>query len=67
MDDLVSSDDVFFAATGITDGELLDGVRYSGHGAETSSLVIRGLTGSVRWISAEHNFDILNPISEIEY
>ncbi len=67
MDDLVSSDDVFFAATGITDGELLDGVRYSGHGGETSSLVIRGMTGSVRWISASHNFDKLNPISEIEY
>ncbi|MBS1248486.1 MAG: Fructose-1,6-bisphosphatase class 2 [Chloroflexi bacterium] len=67
MDDLVSSDDVFFAATGITDGELLDGVRYSGHGGESSSLVIRGMTGSVRWISANHNFDRLNPISEIEY
>lgn len=67
MDDLVSSDDVFFAATGITDGELLDGVRYSGHGAETSSLVIRGMTGSIRWINAKHNFDKLNPISEIEY
>jgi fructose-1,6-bisphosphatase II len=67
MDGLVSSDDVFFAATGITDGELLDGVRYSGHGAETSSLVIRGMTGSIRWINAKHNFDKLNPISEIEY
>ena len=67
MDDLVSSDDVFFAATGITDGELLEGVRYTRHGAQTYSLVIRGLTGSVRWISAEHNFDKLNPISEIEY
>lgn len=67
MDDLVATDDVFFAATGITHGELLDGVRYFGHGAETSSLVIRGRTGSVRWISAHHNFDKLNPISEIEY
>jgi len=67
MDDLVSSDDVFFAATGITDGELMDGVRYSGMGAETHSLVIRGKTGSVRWITAKHNFDKLNPISEIEY
>jgi len=67
MDDLVSSDDVFFAATGITDGELLEGVRYIPHGAETHSLVIRGMTGSVRWIRAKHNFDKLNPISEIEY
>ena len=67
MDDMVSSDDVFFAATGITDGELLGGVRYTGHGAETESLVIRGRTGTVRWIKAKHNFDKLNPISEIEY
>jgi fructose-1,6-bisphosphatase II len=67
MDDLVSSDDVFFAATGITDGELLSGVRYTGHGAETSSLVIRGRTGTVRWINGKHNFAKLNPISEIEY
>lgn len=67
MDDLVSSDDVFFAATGITDGELLDGVRYTGKGAETHSLVIRGKTGTVRWIKAKHNIEKLNPISEIEY
>lgn len=67
MDDLVSSDDIFFAATGITDGELLEGVRYVPQGAETDSLVIRGLTGSVRWINAKHNFEKLNPISEIEY
>ena len=67
MDDMVSSNDVFFAATGITDGELLGGVRYIGHGAETESLVIRGRTGTVRWIKAKHNFDKLNPISEIEY
>ncbi len=67
MDDMVSSNDVFFAATGITDGELLGGVRYIGSGAETESLVIRGRTGTVRWINAKHNFDKLNPISEIEY
>ncbi|NOQ39011.1 MAG: fructose-bisphosphatase class II, partial [Anaerolineales bacterium] len=67
MDDMVSSNDVFFAATGITDGELLGGVRYTGSGAETESLVIRGRTGTVRWIKAKHNFDKLNLISEIEY
>ncbi len=67
MDDMVSSNDVFFAATGITDGELLGGVRYTGSGAETESLVIRGKTGTVRWINAKHNFDKLNLISEIEY
>lgn len=67
MDDMVSSNDVFFAATGITDGELLGGVRYTGRGAETESLVIRGRTGTVRWIKAKHNFDKLNRISEIAY
>ncbi|MBN1665433.1 MAG: class II fructose-bisphosphatase [Anaerolineales bacterium] len=67
MDDLVSSSDVFFAATGITDGPLLDGVKYYSHGARTDSLVIRGLTGTVREIIARHNFDRLNPISQIEY
>ena len=67
MDDLVSSDDVFFAATGITDGELLEGVRYTGFAAETHSLVIRGETGTVRWIEGKHNFKKLNKISEIEY
>ncbi len=67
MDDMVSSNDVFFAATGITDGELLSGVRYSGQAAETQSLVIRGRTGTVRWITAKHNLKKLNPISEIEY
>jgi fructose-1,6-bisphosphatase II len=67
MEDLVSSDDVFFAATGITDGALLDGIKYYSHGARTESLVIRGRTGTVREIVARHNFDVLNPISQIEY
>ena len=67
MDDLVSSNDVFFAATGITDGELLGGVRYTGQGGETQSLSIRGKTGTVRWINAKHNFEKLNIMSEIEY
>jgi len=67
IDDLVASDDVFFAATGITDGALLDGVKYFSHGARTDSLVIRGLTGSVREMTARHNFDKLNPISQVEY
>jgi fructose-1,6-bisphosphatase II len=67
MDDLVASEDVFFAATGITDGELLKGVKYFRHGARTDSLVIRGKTGTVREIIAYHNFEKLNPISEIEY
>jgi fructose-1,6-bisphosphatase II len=67
MDDLVSSEDTFFSATGITDGLLLDGVKYYSHGARTESLVIRGKTGTVRTIIAQHNFNKLNPISQIEY
>ena len=54
LDDLVASDNVFFAATGITDGELLRGVNYTGGGATTESLVMRSRTGTVRRISATH-------------
>lgn len=67
MDDLVSSEDVFFAATGITDGELLKGVRYLGDGVKTDSLVVRGLTGTVRQIIATHSMDKLHHFSAIKY
>lgn len=55
LDHLVSSDDVFFAATGITDGDFLAGVRYDGHRIVTSSLVMRAKSGTVRYITAEHS------------
>lgn len=67
MDDLVASEDVFFAATGITDGEFLDGVKYFGSGARTDSLVVRGLTGTVRQIIATHRWDKLSQFSAIKY
>ena len=67
MDDLVSSEDVFFTATGITDGELLKGVRYFGEGASTDSLVVRGLTGTVRQITATHQIDKLRHLSALKY
>ncbi|HSJ87239.1 MAG TPA: class II fructose-bisphosphatase [Anaerolineales bacterium] len=67
MDDLVSSEDVFFAATGITDGELLKGVRYFGDGASTDSLVVRGMTGTVRQITATHRIDKLRQFSAVKY
>lgn len=67
MDDLVSSEDVFFAATGITDGELLKGVRYLGDSASTDSLVVRGMTGTVRQITAIHHIDKLRQISAIKF
>lgn len=54
LEDLVSSEDVFFAATGITDGLLLRGVRYHSGGASTHSLVLRGKSGIRRYIVTEH-------------
>ncbi|MBJ7609041.1 MAG: class II fructose-bisphosphatase [Candidatus Dormibacteraeota bacterium] len=56
LDDLVGGDNVFFAATGITSGELLEGVRFLGEGrARTQSLVMRSYSGTVRYIDAEHS------------
>jgi len=55
MDDLVQGDNIIFAATGITDGELLRGVYYSGRTAHTHSIVLRGLTGTIRRIEAIHD------------
>lgn len=66
-DDLVASDDVFFAVTGVTDGELLRGVDYFGGGAVTESLVVRGLTGTIRHIRAIHQLDKIKEISGVNY
>ncbi|MBE7432639.1 MAG: class II fructose-bisphosphatase [Anaerolineales bacterium] len=67
MNDLVSSEDVFFAATGITDGELLKGVRYLGDRITTDTLVVRGLTGTIREIIATHTTDKLDNLSSVRY
>jgi fructose-1,6-bisphosphatase II len=56
IDDLCRGEDIFFAATGITDGELLKGVRYFGAGAETQSLVMRSRSGTIRRIEARHHW-----------
>jgi fructose-1,6-bisphosphatase II len=64
--DLIDSDDVFFAATGISSGELLKGVRYSSGGARTQSIAMRCRSGTVRWIDAQHNFDRLDKLSFFE-
>jgi fructose-1,6-bisphosphatase II len=53
-DDLVGTGDTLFAATGVTNGELLKGVQYFGGGASTQSLVMRSYSGTVRWITAHH-------------
>jgi len=65
--DLVAGDDVFFAATGITDGSLLRGVRYRPEGATTHSMVIRSRSGTVRYVEAHHRFEKLERFSPIEY
>jgi fructose-1,6-bisphosphatase II len=67
IDDLVSSDNVFFAATGITDGELLDGVKYYSDGARTHSLVMRSKSGTVREIVSRHRFTKLLEYSQVPY
>jgi len=67
IDDLVSSEDVFFAATGITNGDLLKGVNYYAGGATTDSVVMRGLTGTSRRILATHRLNKLSQISSIPY
>jgi fructose-1,6-bisphosphatase II len=66
-DDLVRSDNCFFAATGITDGELLQGVRYHDFGATTQSLVMRSKSGTLRQIVASHPLAKLAEYSSIEF
>jgi fructose-1,6-bisphosphatase II len=62
---LVDSDDTFFAATGVTSGELLEGVRYLPDGAETHTVVMRGKTGTIRFMEAHHRFDRLSALTHI--
>ena len=66
-DDLVRSDDVFFAATGITDGELLRGVRFTAEGAISDSLVMRSKSGTVRRIEATHNIVKLSEFAAVDF
>ena len=66
-DDLVKGNDVFFAATGITDGALLKGVKYWPDGATTYSMVMRSRSGTVRIVEAEHEFSKLERFSRVPY
>ncbi|MBD0843056.1 MULTISPECIES: class II fructose-bisphosphatase [unclassified Streptomyces] len=66
-DDLVSGDNVFFVATGITDGELLRGVRYRSETALTESIVMRSKSGTVRKIDSEHRLSKLRAYSAIDF
>lgn len=58
MEDLVRGDDAIFAATGVTDGELLRGVQFKGHYGETQSVVMRAKSGTVRFIDGRHSLKI---------
>ena len=67
VESLIRSDDVFFAATGISGGAFLRGVEYSRHFATTHSLVIRGKTGSLRYIESLQNLNKLMKVSDVKY
>ena len=66
-DDLVSAEDCFFVATGITDGELMRGVHFRGGGATTHSLVMRGRSGTIRSITSEHQLAKLKTYASIDF
>ena len=67
MDDLVRSDNTFFAATGITDGELLRGVHFTSRGATTQSLVTRSKSGTVRFVNATHQLSKLGQYAAVDF
>jgi len=64
-DDLVSSDNIFFVATGITDGEWLRGVKFTGTGAQTTSIVMRSRSGTVRRVEAAHRLEKLAQLTSL--
>jgi fructose-1,6-bisphosphatase II len=66
-EDLVAGEDVYFAATGVTDGVLLEGVRYVPGGATSQSLVMRARTGTIRVIVSDHRWDKLSELSDHRY
>ncbi|MFI9533450.1 class II fructose-bisphosphatase [Nocardia fusca] len=66
-EDLVAGDNVFFCATGVTDGDLLRGVRYYGGGASTHSIVMRSKSGTVRMIDAYHRLTKLREYSSVDF
>lgn len=66
-DELVRSEDAFFAATGITDGELMGGVRYEAEGSTTHSLVMRSRSGTIRRISSDHRLSKLRAYSAVNF
>lgn len=67
VDDLVKSDDCFFAATGISGGDFLHGVRFSGRHTITHSMIIRSKTGTIRYVESFHNIGKLSRFSAVSY
>ena len=67
LGDLVRSENVFFAATGVTDGELLRGVRYQGGRLHTQSIVMRSKSGTTRVVDSEHQLSKLRAYSAIDF
>ena len=65
--DLVAGENVFFCATGVTDGDLLKGVRYFSGGCTTQSIVMRAKSGTVRMIDAYHRLSKLNEYSAVDF
>jgi fructose-1,6-bisphosphatase II len=65
INELVAGENVFFAVTGITGGQLVDGVRYEGDRVYTSSIVMRSLSGTIRRIESEHHLDRLSLLTQI--
>ena len=67
VESIIRADDAFFAATGISGGDFLRGVQYTGSGAITHSLAIRAKTGTFRYIESHHNWDRLMQFSAVQY
>ncbi len=66
-DDLVSSDNCYFAATGVTDGDMVRGVSYRPAGAVTRSLVMRSKSGTTRYVESIHQLAKLQEYSVVDY
>lgn len=66
-DDLVTGDNVFFVATGVTDGDLLRGVHYRAGGATTQSIVMRSKSGTVRMIDGYHRLNKLRAYASVDF
>jgi fructose-1,6-bisphosphatase II len=66
LQDLIDCDDVFFAATGVSSGELLKGVRYFTGGVQTQSIAMRCRSGTVRWVDSRHNLAKLDKLRSFD-